>query len=360
MMHKTLCTLFITLCYCVVPSYGQQAPREQAAEVLQTWVRAAAAVTTVRTRSTDTYEQWKGDLFVAHLIGRNEQLVSPSGFAARGQSVDIELGKSKPGEIRGFLRNKDYEARITSPDGVIWRLAEISEGGQPQKEGVAGHDFLYDVDGRLEWLQQDSYISFYRILNDPRFRAIRVDATINGGRRFYFTMEHNVPIPLPNKILTKLIIQYHAKLRGGWFEVSGPACRIDAYDVESVNAQQKPFHEIGYLEYFTDANLPAPFIKKFTIEKPAYEKRDGTIVRTRVIKECEVESLATNVDEREFYLSHYGLPEPFGTTPPKTPTRTYLWLLIAGGGFVLLSLLCRWLLVRRAKKLLLALLPPSG
>lgn len=67
-------------------------------------------------------------------------------------------------------------------------------------------------------------------------------------------------------------------------------------------------------------------------------------------------TLAANYDEfrlttdrAQFYLSHYGLPEPPGVTPPSRPTPTYVWLLLAAVGFGGITLGCRWLLKRRAK-----------
>lgn len=64
--------------------------------------------------------------------------------------------------------------------------------------------------------------------------------------------------------------------------------------------------------------------------------------------------------ESPFYLSHYGLPEPPGITPPSRPTPTYVWLLLAAGGFGVITLACRWLLKRRSKAVLPPPVPPTA
>jgi hypothetical protein len=48
------------------------------------------------------------------------------------------------------------------------------------------------------------------------------------------------------------------------------------------------------------------------------------------------------IDRAEFYLSHYGLPEPPGVVPPSNRTPRYVWLLIAAGSFAVLAVLFRW------------------
>ena len=54
-----------------------------------------------------------------------------------------------------------------------------------------------------------------------------------------------------------------------------------------------------------------------------------------------------------YRTTHYGIPEPPGIIWER-PTPTYVWLLLATGGFGVITLACRWLLKRRAK----AVLPP--
>lgn len=47
-------------------------------------------------------------------------------------------------------------------------------------------------------------------------------------------------------------------------------------------------------------------------------------------------------DPAEFYLTHYGLPEPTGFTAPSNRTPRYVWFLLAAGVFAFLAILLRW------------------
>ena len=64
-----------------------------------------------------------------------------------------------------------------------------------------------------------------------------------------------------------------------------------------------------------------------------------------------------DVPEREFSLTAYGLPEPPGVRfAPRTPT--YVWLLVAAGGFAALAVVFRWLSRRRPAATALPTPPP--
>ena len=53
-------------------------------------------------------------------------------------------------------------------------------------------------------------------------------------------------------------------------------------------------------------------------------------------------------DAQQFYISHYGLPEVVGITPPKKSTPIYVWLLAAAAAFGVFSLILRWFVKRRS------------
>ena len=137
MRHIHTGSVLVAIGFCAVHCFSQPAAlREQTAEVLQSWVRASTAVARVRIRTTDTYERWNEGRFVAHFLGRNELLTSVNGSASRGQAVVIEHGKATMEETRIELQNRDYEARLMSPDGVRWRVGSGRESGTGG-EGVA-------------------------------------------------------------------------------------------------------------------------------------------------------------------------------------------------------------------------------
>ncbi len=61
--------------------------------------------------------------------------------------------------------------------------------------------------------------------------------------------------------------------------------------------------------------------------------------------------------DSEFYLTHYGLPEPVGISAPHKPFPLYIWLLSGATVLALIAVLCRWLLQRRTRAAVVA--PPS-
>lgn len=52
-------------------------------------------------------------------------------------------------------------------------------------------------------------------------------------------------------------------------------------------------------------------------------------------------------DPRQFYISHYGLPEVVDISPPTTKTPRYIWLLLVAVALGIISLLLRWFTVKR-------------
>ena len=58
-------------------------------------------------------------------------------------------------------------------------------------------------------------------------------------------------------------------------------------------------------------------------------------------------TIDSKIPDSEFTLTYYGFPEPEGIVWKK-PIPNYVWILLGAAGLMLLSLLCRWLLQRRA------------
>ena len=332
--------------------HGQQPiPVEQAKEVLRTWERISTPAPLVRVRLTTIYENWKDGQFVPKRKAVNTYRRSSSGFALITQTDTIdEQGVGKMVGATSYLCNTHYESRLSSAKSNEWRIEEMGGSSltDPSARSVANSDFVYATDVIVPWLRVDGYLSFFHLLHDPRCIITRVDPATGGSRRFHFVISPDVPSPAESKILTKSILFFHGNIKGGWFEVSGDYHRIDRYDVESVVLPKKvdTYRQIGEIEYISNSRLPFPFPRSHVTEVPVLKMPDGSSLRTRTVHNYELE-YSPGSDESEYYLSHYGLPEPEGVTPPKKPIPLYVWLLAGAGGFALIALVCRWLLRRR-------------
>ena len=73
----------------------------------------------------------------------------------------------------------------------------------------------------------------------------------------------------------------------------------------------------------------------------SFNAKKGGVFQTRQIEFTDYG--ANPIDHAEFYLSHYGIPEPVGVVPPSKRTPRYLWLLVAAESFAILAILFRWL-----------------
>jgi hypothetical protein len=97
----------------------------------------------------------------------------------------------------------------------------------------------------------------------------------------------------------------------------------------SVDGKRKPSYEFEYT-YTMENGWPQAVLSEEWLLDPQTGKRKTLQLR----QEIEL-TPATNWDESQFYLSHYGLPEPVGIKPP---SRTPLWVWLAVVAVALLAL----------------------
>jgi hypothetical protein len=79
------------------------------------------------------------------------------------------------------------------------------------------------------------------------------------------------------------------------------------------------------------------------------ERRPEARTRTSLYEIDEYQPLP-GVDEAEFTLTAFGLPEPVGMEPEEKPGRRYVWFLAAAAAFGLLTVGFRYLARRRAAR----------
>ena len=253
--------------------------------------------------------------------------------------------ENEKGEIATrLLINPDYTSTIAprldrpeKPDG--WVLRSVGE----EKVGLADSSW-----NTLPWLNYVTNGNLVDWLNQPTVSRISVETIAGGTRRTYKN------------------------------EAKQLRSSLDAVTTVRLDISDQPSRHVLAAEFVTTTpKVTTDWVIKFvyagtdTNGIPVIKQMDGRIVNsvaapgvTRYRYMRVLSQIDANYNGREqnhlFYLSHYGLPEPPGVTPPSRPTPNYVWLLIVAGGFGVLALGCRWLLKRRAKATLPPPIPPTA
>jgi hypothetical protein len=184
---------------------------------------------------------------------------------------------------------------------------------------------------------------------DPRFKPTRIEDTGAEVDRLHFVIDRTVPLPQGFRPSSSSGIQW---IQVGYFDINRSEHRLPVglrFQLEDGKDDKRTRYErTGTFEYATAGRSKFPILRKVVIETPPYKLSNGS--QACVLEEATYEvEYNKAVDNQQFWLTHYGLPEPEGVTPPKKPIPLYVWLLSGAGGFALIAVVCRWLLRRRTK-----------
>ena len=168
------------------------------------------------------------------------------------------------------------------------------------------------------------------LLEYEPFRVVRMREVVEGGRGLW-EVEFECP---------------HAVDRPPYYAAQGGVMRLDAgaywtlvwgrFRTQDIIATG--VCEIS-IEYKVDNGVPIPVRRR-----EVGSRSNGTKSRYEVTYDFFVPS--RGLDEQEFTLSSYGLPEPVGVEWEKK-TPVYVWLLLAAGVLGLLAVVLAWLAKRR-------------
>jgi hypothetical protein len=163
-----------------------------------------------------------------------------------------------------------------------------------------------------------------------------------------FSIKAVTPVMVPSSQLAKVEFEYQPKetggdispLRAGWVLLDPErywlVVKFEA-QVDAPGAYKGLI--VGSMEYEQDEEVPIAKKRVFE-QKRTYA--DGT--KGHYETRFEFQIAEADVEESDFYLSAFGLPEPISASV--RPTRWYLWALLAAG----VSLVLAFLLRRHAKR----------
>lgn len=129
----------------------------------------------------------------------------------------------------------------------------------------------------------------------------------------------------------------------GWMDLA-PAKGWVVVECDGTNTDQfgKSTSHSNYAVEMIEGDVPvlAEKTSRFTSGSGKFERK----LTQRAKFQTTIDS---KIPDSEFTLTHYGFPEPEGIAWKK-PIPNYVWILLGAAGLMLLSLLCSWLLQRRA------------
>lgn len=281
---------------------------------------------------------------------------------AEGFTVDIEVNyrEEVPSQSDKPLRRVEYSQRYTCSrlSGHLVLRGKLSFDAAPNSGVVSiNPDYTFILARKSDqWLLKrsaapaakdfESEFDSWRVETSP---AVSID-TRNPETLRDFIQNKNTRLVSASRVngLVRVVFEASAPVFGrieetryGYVDLDeARSWRVVSYQYRQPVAR----YQVNYkLQYRSDSSSPFD-VELFEMRSDAPHGKTFSVVSYSNARK-------TQPDKTPFYLSHYGLPEPLGITPPSRPAPTYVWLLLAAGGFGVITLACRWLLKRRSKAL---------
>lgn len=351
---------FTQRCWCLIAfvalggmtptANGGERPEQLLASTLDKWRKLDSQIqryqiTTTHTNAIGTSPENRQIKYAGMkaVVASSDGVVSHSRFEDREeQSVKTTI----------LLFNPAYDAVLNEPTegrGLSLTSVELPTKGK-WPNYLAGHEGNSNLRFRLPWLEIRGSTDLYRLMSDPRFKPTQVEDTGSGWDRLHFVIDRTVPLPegfrsSPSSGINSIQAGFldidrseHGLLNGFRFQLE-----------DGKGDKRSSFEQIGTFEYAHNGRSQFPLLRKVVIETPPFKLFNGSQSCSLEVATVEVEYNKA-VDNQVFWLTHYGLPEPEGVTPPKKPIPLYVWLLSGAVGLGLIALVCRWLLRRRSAK----------
>jgi len=222
------------------------------------------------------------------------------------------------------LTNDKYAAKIMKPrPDAAWVLTEHKATGSDTA--------AYSRNVTLPWTALAN-VQFTEWLRDPAVSLTRVERPGGSIVRLHFELKEVAG----KKPISDL-------LRSGYIDFNEERNHcVLGYRMHN-KSQFSEFDETCLCEYKSSPGIPS--LQKVTIDSPDIRSAKFGNFGSRAVYQYDIQ-YNTDISDDEFWLSHYGLPEPFGVVR-ETKTPRYVWFLIAAGVFAVLAVGLRMLSQRR-------------
>ncbi len=226
-------------------------------------------------------------------------------------------------EVERLLSNSQYNATILkSKPTSAWTLKEHN----PDK--IETHSFRRDL--ILPWTRLLN-VQLADLMNNPLISLVRAERPGGTIVRLHFVRTAGGD-PVSESI------------RAGYIDFDEARYHCVVGSSIAMKSKFSEWLETCSCEYAPGAGVPV--LSKAVFESPDIRSEKFGNHGSREVRTYDI-AYNLVIPDDEFWLSHYGLPEPVGVIRERRTPR-YLWFLAAGGVFVALAIGFRYLARRRS------------
>lgn len=326
----TMCSLAIATISLVEAQDRSTEPVQVRQQILASWSAAESSIKTCRViEVSQNYRTRDGKASSLFWTQTTRVVLTEDRYSFETFRTEPEPVGAR--EVERFLSNSQYNATILkSKPTSAWTLKEH----KPEK--VETHSFRRDF--ILPWTKL-SNVQLADWMNNPLVTLIRAERPGGTIIRLHFVRSAGGD-PVSESI------------RAGYIDFDEARHHCVVGSSIAMKSKFSEWIETCTCEYASGAGIPV--LSKAVFESPDIRSEKFGNHGSREVRSYDI---AYNLDipDDEFWLSHYGLPEPIGVIREKGTPR-YVWFLVAAALFVLLAIILRWL----AKRARLARSGPVG
>jgi len=296
--------------------------------VLASWTEALGKIDSAQVAfSVDWSRASTTDPLRLHRTDKVRYNIVQNGF--RFEYFVKEFEGDKLVEVEGKLEivNNQYNASMSKKkEEANWSLISYDRSTDADRTDRRQIVLPWTVCGNVD---------LWEWLSDPRVTVTRTDKVSESVLRVHFDFRATAGKPgtPTDNIFGKGTIDFDE-------------ARYHSIVGYRMNRQSKfsEWSEMG--EYVYADGERVPLLKKITISIPESRSAKFGTRKSQEVRTFEIE-YNTAVPEEIFWLSHYGLPEPLGVTPPRKTSRS-VWFIVGAGVFAIFAVVFRTLAKRRA------------
>ena len=324
MSRGCIVVLFVLLGSTGARSQQAEQPVPSKEQILDCWREALRTVSDARVRITKEY-YFARDENPVNLtqIDRRELVHFGRSYLFNHSLCEIQEGKEKEIDGRRDIANTIYQATLKQgQQNKQWSLVNYAEG-----ERTFGPNAKL---GLLPWL-----ICFNQLLpewfSNPRIQVVKVTRPDPSNPTIV-----RVTLRLNEVGLSRDEADAQTVKRGYFdFDEFRYFCPL-RYELAR-KTRHSEWVETATFEYAPSKGLP--ILQLRDVSSPSIRSEKLGMRHSREVETYEIE-YNPSLDEKIFWLSNYGLPEPPGVTPPRGTPR-YVWFLMAAGVLTVLGILFR-------------------
>lgn len=255
---------------------------------------------------------------------------------AGGVSIQYTSGDVTHKQYLEFVRaaNSKYAFKIRRPVGSPdWVIEQLDIGGDGSQI-TPGAPLTLRETARATVCQHfriwDNQFTLERLFERPNFRTTRV-SRVHVGESDLIRIDFECPYPIEKRKEPGFhpVQSGHLILDPQHYWCINE-CGYRSNDSVTVRDVQIKFEYAEGLERF-------PILRRIVTKQNGFDQTGKALFTTETEATYDLHEVKNEFDDIEFTLSHYGLPEPVGIIWKKR-TPTYIWLLAAAGGCVVLAM----------------------